>query len=871
MSITKRFLFILLTVVILNLLTGFSGCTVQSKDGVEPNSLTYEFSVEDRETLVEIENFIKRKKFDPALEKIEKLLSKNRTLPKLYLFKARILHGKGKTQEALDLITSQINNNPSNVGLVAVRGQFLLELDHLESARLDFLEAYQRNFRTIDILKILADIEQKNGNLAKSLSYIKEVMKLEPNDHQLWFQSAQLEIRLRRISEAKLAITKAIDLAEDNIKYHQFYVEILAIQKQKKTITQHIQKLFKKFPHDSWVSMQMAVLLVEEKEFGKAIEVLQAALKAKPKNHLLMFQIATILAARKKWEASIVYFKAGLKQKPNSTWAKIQLAKILLQTGQTTTAINYLNQVRKEKTRNLFVYQTLAKIYNRQNDTFEAERIIVEGLSLDDKNLPLILEYADILEKRGKYKEAIKAFEEAFLSTPENHVIVGKLGNLYRLTKDNKKASEYFKQAISLKPTDSWIRAYYIELLTDMEKWQEALQEIQQMLAIVPDDYWAYAKKALIEHKLENHAKAYQSISKAIVLRSDALWLKEIAAQILESMGEYKKAEAAFLEALKQTPNSSYLLTRLGYVQIFLDKEKSLHTITEALDSEDFDLNTIELYLYLKGQTDTIWGFKPDSLEHKSYESIIHKQFTTAETYFLKLKQQSSPHLPFLKFFLEFLKKERRGKIEISTLQIQSLKSQWHFFYLGLQAQRLNKNKKAKEYYEQALTLGSNNHWIMVKLAFTYQQLKEHQKAIALLNKYLDKRPESDNTWVLQRLALNYDLTEQYSEAEEVYMTVLNKNPNDNMALNNLAWMYLNAKNPSMHKVDEALKLALKAVKISPTAANLDTLAEAYFQKKEYQRALKVIERALDRDRQSLDDFKKTKKKIFKAMQSNPK
>ncbi len=65
--------------------------------------------------------------------------------------------------------------------------------------------------------------------------------------------------------------------------------------------------------------------------------------------------------------------------------------------------------------------------------------------------------------------------------------------------------------------------------------------------------------------------------------------------------------------------------------------------------------------------------------------------------------------------------------------------------------------------------------------------------------------------------------------------------------------------------------LALKAVSISSSPANLDTLAEAYYQKKEFQKALKTAERALDRDRQGLDDFKKTKKKILKAIQSTKK
>ncbi|MFH2133477.1 MAG: tetratricopeptide repeat protein, partial [bacterium] len=108
----------------------------------------------------------------------------------------------------------------------------------------------------------------------------------------------------------------------------------------------------------------------------------------------------------------------------------------------------------------------------------------------------------------------------------------------------------------------------------------------------------------------------------------------------------------------------------------------------------------------------------------------------------------------------------------------------------------------------------------------------------------------------------------QYTKAETGYQEILAINPQDKVAWNNLAWMYLTAKNKEMHKLEEALQLALKAVELSPSPANLDTLAEAYYQKKEYQKALKTVERALDRDRQGLDDFKRTQKKILKAIQS---
>ena len=826
-------------------------------------------SFKTNQQLQEIGSLIKEKHYDKAINEVDRLISRNDNLPIYHLVKARALAKKESIQSALAYLTTQIEKHPTETGFLAARGQFLLENRYLESARDDFQAAYQKNFRTLDILKVLADIAQDKGKLKEGLDIVNEALQIDGNDHVLWYKRARLELRLFRVSESQTSILKAIDVSPNEITYHQFYIEILTFLKQRQEINQHIQKIYGQFPDNSWVAMQYAAILVENRDSQQAKDVLENVLQKSPREYLVRFQLATILASEKKWPEAIDYFKSGLIIEPKSSWAKVQLSKVYLQSGDVTAALGYLNEARKEESRDLFVYQTLAKIYNSQNDTYEAERIILEGLSINDKYLPLILEYANILEKRGKYGESIKAYEEALLLDKSNHVIIGRLANFYRLTKNYQKSHLFFQKAINLKPAASWLRAYYVELLVEEDKWQPALEELKTMEQLSPDDYWLHAKKALILDELEKHDLAFESITRAISLNPKAMWLKEIEGQILENLGRHKQAGKAFQVALNQSPDSSYLLTRLGYSQLQYDRKSALKSVKSALDTDDFDISTIELYLYLQGNIPKNWGFKTDSLEFQTYEKIIQKKYTAAESGLAQLKKRSSRHTPFLRYFLSYLKRSKNYEIKLDQSALKSLKSHWHYFYLGISAQKNRESETAKTYYQKALKLDPDNHWIMVKLAFTYQLLHEHKKAIKLLEKYVNKQSEDGSTWVLLRLALNYDLDQQYGEAENVYKTIIEKNPNDNIALNNLAWMYLTTKNPAMQKIDAALDLALKAVNISPTAANLDTLANAYYQKKEYSRALKTIERALDKDRQSLDDFKKTKKKILKAIQSN--
>ncbi|MBT7155462.1 MAG: tetratricopeptide repeat protein [Deltaproteobacteria bacterium] len=820
--------------------------------------------------LAEIEQQMKNKQFKAALDKVEILINQDKQIPRSHLLKARILEGLGQKQQALNYLTQQIKENPENIGLIVARGQFLLDTGYVESARSDFLQAYKKNYRSFEILKLLSVIERTNGNLKESLNLTTEALNLNSNDHELWFIKAQLELRLHKLQEAKQSSVTAIKLFDANLKYYQLFIEILGFLKDRPEMERTIRMLVQKFPDDAWVNMRYATLLYANNEQKKAKAVLTRAVELHPRDYLLTFQLATILATEKKWEQSIQLFLSGLEVKPDSTWAKVQLSKVYFQAGQSLMAVEYLKKARAEASRDPFVYETLAKIYNRQNDTFEAERIILEGLAINRKNQNLILEYAGILEKRANYKEAIKAFEKALANNPDNYVVLGKLGNLHRLLKNYDKSKQYFQRSIQLKSDTSWVRSFYVELLSDMEDWREALQEIDLILEITANDYWTYAKKAQIEHQLGNFEAAHQSIKKAIALRPDAPWLKEIEAKSLESLGKYALAEESFQIALKTSVDNAYLLTRLGYVQLHLDRKAALRSVEKALDSEDFDISTIELYMYLKGQSYLSWGFKENSPEAKAHDAIMHKQFTVAKTLLQKPGMKNSPHLPFLRSLTQLLARESRSVLS-SNVTLSPDLSDWHFFYLGMDALGKRDLQTAKHHFQKGLLSNPQNIWLMIKLAYVHQQLKEYKPAIDLLEKYLMRRSEGRNTWVKLKLALNLDLSFQVIKAEKVYMDILEDDPDDNVALNNLAWMYLTTKNSEMHKLDEALKLSLKAVKLSPSPANLDTLAEAYYQKKEFHKALKTVERALDRDRQGLDDFKKTKKKILKAIQSTKK
>ena len=79
---------------------------------------------------------------------------------------------------------------------------------------------------------------------------------------------------------------------------------------------------------------------------------------------------------------------------------------------------------------------------------------------------------------------------------------------------------------------------------------------------------------------------------------------------------------------------------------------------------------------------------------------------------------------------------------------------------------------------------------------------------------------------------------------EEMYEKIIAIRPEDDLVLNNLAWLYLTAQDRQLRNLERAMELALKSVNVLPTIDNLDTLAEAYFQSGDTKKAVEIIIKA---------------------------
>ncbi|MDA0749064.1 MAG: tetratricopeptide repeat protein, partial [bacterium] len=130
--------------------------------------------------------------------------------------------------------------------------------------------------------------------------------------------------------------------------------------------------------------------------------------------------------------------------------------------------------------------------------------------------------------------------------------------------------------------------------------------------------------------------------------------------------------------------------------------------------------------------------------------------------------------------------------------------------------------------------------WVHFRMGHLYQGLKQYEQAEHAYQKVLSAEPGRAGVQAMLGNVL-YE-QEKYEEAVEAYRQAILLNPKDHSSINNLAWVY----SIWGENLDDGIRLSRRALRLSPDSPTyLDTLAELYYKKAEYERAAEIIRYAI--------------------------
>lgn len=172
--------------------------------------------------------------------------------------------------DAIILIDKAIsfNNNSKNLLL---KSKILYKMNQAEYCA-EILDNIEIDENDVDFLNFLGIVKQFEGKFKESINYFLKTVKLEPQNHQNYYNCASTYFKMGDIQKAKKFYNLAISLAPDNKHYHFALANLYYSEKHYKRAMEELDyDFFEAKLLKSIILYDSGYLALAKKEFDKLI------------------------------------------------------------------------------------------------------------------------------------------------------------------------------------------------------------------------------------------------------------------------------------------------------------------------------------------------------------------------------------------------------------------------------------------------------------------------------------------------------------------------------------------------------------------------------------------------------------------------
>jgi tetratricopeptide (TPR) repeat protein len=372
-----------------------------------------------------------------------------------------------------------------------------------------------------------------------------------------------------------------------------------------------------------------------------------------------------------------------------------------------------------------------------------------------------------IYYEQNEYVLAIEAFKEALQYEPEDHMIWSYLALSFSYLGDNETALYHSKVSLDINEEDTFALVNYGAILHDSNAFEDARAIFHQLLKTNKQDAYFWYERARCDYELGRSHFAMKGFQVAIFLERDVPFPYRELANLFEQIDEdEKRAEKVLLDGLLYTKNATVLLNELGDLyeraQRYEEARTYLLRATESNSSDVFPWLSLGSVLKAEGKYDELFEFMKERERDfaTNSEFLVNggkllwdtAAFVEDKTAYFELALDfmekgilhASYHLDdCIEMYVEAIDDTAFYRRGIAFLEEQSTSSTtensfYYLCYIGCLYEGNGLFQKAKQYFEQALTIKKDilPYYRLGEIAFKFEDYKEavtyYQKVLIL-------------------------------------------------------------------------------------------------------------------------------------------
>jgi putative PEP-CTERM system TPR-repeat lipoprotein len=787
-----------------------------------------------------------------AEKELRKALSLGMSPAKVFPDLGRALLMQGKLQMVIDEI-KQISGEKESAEISSVRGNAYLALGKGKEAKESFEQALKNKPDFPDALIGLArhSITEKNVDAATRFS--EQAVTKNPENADVWLFKGDLLRAQGKIEPALAAYDQVLKLQPENNSAH-INKAFLEIGSGKFDLAKvDIDAANKTTPNNLTIIYAQALLDFRQGKNAAALESLQKVLSAAPEHMPSVLLIGAVQGALGSMPQAEQNLKKYLEKDPGNLYARKLLASTLLKSHRTQYAIDVLSPALKDAQQDAQLFALAGESYMQAGDYAKATEYFTKASTLAPKAAEFHtalglsklalgendravteLETAAALDTKSpkanvllamthlrlkEYDKALTTAKTLEKEQPDNPLAHNLKGAAYLGKNDSAAARASFEKALAIQPTNSSAVMSLIQLDLHDKKPEVAKKRLEAILEKDKKNSQVMTALASLADSQGQLKEATTWLEKASQENPDALQpAMQLAAHYLRT-GEKQKALAIAQKLQGSNSSNPEVLNILAQAQFANDDMPAALATYNRLaaikpDSAPVQFLIAAAHMAMKNQSAASDALKKALL--------LQPDYLDAQLALVSLETNKENYDQALAIARQIQKKNRKSPIG--------------YVLEGDVLMAKKQPNLAVNAYEQAFTV-SKSGLLIVKLHASLSSTGKGKEADSRLTQWLKEHPADTATRIY--LAGTYLAAKQYKEAIGQYETILRQDPKYVPALNNLAWLYQQEKDP------RALEHAEKANQLTPdNPAILDTLGWILVEQGNTSRGLPLLQKA---------------------------
>jgi len=412
--------------------------------------------------------------------------------------------------------------------------------------------------------------EKMSENYTLASTNFNKIVSLDPNNHAAYFELANANLRLDKLTEAEQNIKQAIKLNAGNLWYWRLLGEVYKRSNKMPELIEVFNQLIRIEPENDayYFDKANAQFLANQ---------LDAAKKTYDEIGAKFGESRDLINAKKRFQANGSATESDIVKLLEGNQADVKnylyAAGLLLQKGNDPEALKVLTKAQQLEPNNFEVNLALADIYRRQKNDDAAFASL--KLAFGSSEMPLTEKVKIIAALFPKLSQPIVAKNVTELSrlvaekNPGDAKALALYGDVLYQQNNLKDALSQYQAALRLNEQIYVVWEQVINIQTLLGHYDDALKVGDEALTIYPNQASLYYYMAYALYKTGKYEPAQSNLKTSLQLDVEN---KSLQAQIYALQGDiyinqnnFASAKTAFEKAISLEPDNYLIMNNYAY------------------------------------------------------------------------------------------------------------------------------------------------------------------------------------------------------------------------------------------------------------------------------------------------------------------